>query len=102
MVRSYRASEILRVILRFVLRRNETQTKRMVKFNGTASVHVPQCNDWNKCNSFSHGDDLSCILQMKCTLIRQLLQELFDQGTLYLLMHDPRMNIFLCTKTKNI
>ena len=40
MVRSYRASEILRVILRFVLRRNETQTKRMVKFNGTASVPI--------------------------------------------------------------
>ena len=62
---------------------------------------------WSECvnalfNSFSPGDALIRLLQIKYTLIRQLLQELSDQGTLYLLMHDPRINIFPRIKTKMI
>ena len=40
-------------------------------------------------------------LQKKYTLIRQIMQELSDQGILYLPMQDPRINIFLCENTKH-
>ena len=46
------------------------------------------------------GEALVHLLQIKYTLIRQLLQELSDQGMLFLLMYDPQINIFLCVETK--
>ena len=46
-------------------------------------------------NSFIPGDDLSRLLQIKYTLTRQLLQELSDQGLLYLLLCTSRQSVWL-------
>ena len=62
--------------------------------NINSQIIYMHCPD--RFNPFSPGDALRRLLQIKYTLIRQLLEELSDQGILYLPTHGPRIIIFLC------
>ena len=47
------------------------------------------------------GDAMRHLLQIKYTLIRQLLLELSDQGMLYVPMYDPKIKHFAFCQDKN-